>query len=85
MYNTSTHLVDLSVSHQLLHWVFAVEAVTSEYLNSIRGHLVGNVSGEGLGNGGVVGVPATLVHLPGSPLVRQPGQLHLHRHLSEEE
>lgn len=81
----TTHLVDLSVSHQLLHRVFAVEAVSSKHLNGIRGHLIGDVPGECLGDGGIVGVFAALVHLPGGALVRHPGQLHLHRHLSQEE
>lgn len=85
MHNIITHLVDLGISHQLLYRVFAVEAVASKYLNSVSCHLIGDVSSEGLGDGGVVGVSAALVHFPGGPLVRHPGQLHLHRHLSQEE
>ncbi|TNN88550.1 hypothetical protein EYF80_001333 [Liparis tanakae] len=49
----ATYLVDLGVSHQLLHRVVAVEAVASKYLNGIRSHLIGDVSGECFGDGGV--------------------------------
>lgn len=82
---TITHLVDLGIPHQLLYGVFAVEAVAAEYLNSVAGHLIGDVPGEGLGDRGIVGVSATLVYFPGGSLVGHPRQLHLHRHLSQEE
>ncbi|GMT32173.1 hypothetical protein PFISCL1PPCAC_23470, partial [Pristionchus fissidentatus] len=48
-------LVDLGVSHQLLHRVFAVEAVSSEDLDGVGGCLVGLVGSEALGNRGKVG------------------------------
>lgn len=80
-----THLVDLSIPHQLLHRVFAVEAVASEYLDGVSGHLIGDISCEGLGDGGVVRVSSPLIHFPGRPLVRHPRQLHLHCHLRQDE
>lgn len=65
VYSIITHLVDLGIPHQLLHRVFAIEPIASKYLNSVSGHLIGDVSSEGLGDGGIVGVSAALVHLPG--------------------
>ena len=41
-------LVNLGVSHQFLHRVVRVESVPTEYLHSISGGLVGNISGETL-------------------------------------
>lgn len=81
----NVYLVDLGVPHQLFYRIFAVEAVASKYLNGVGGHLIGDVSGEGLSDRGVVRVSATLVHFPGGPLVRHPCQFHLHRHLSQKE
>lgn len=80
-----THLIDFGIPHELLHRIFCVEAIAPKDLHSISGHLVGDVPGEGLGDGGVEGVAAAGIHLPGGSLVPQPGQLHLHGHLCQQE
>ena len=49
--NLSSSLVDLvnlGISHQFLHWVLGIEAVPTEYLYSVSGGLIGNISGETL-------------------------------------
>lgn len=46
-------------------------------------YAVGNVAGIGFGNGGVVGVLAALVHLPGSAQRNQTGRLNTHGHLRQ--
>lgn len=69
--------MDFGFPHQLLHGIFCVEAIVPKDLHSIGGHLVGN--------GGVEGVLVARIHLPGCPLVAQPGQLHLRGHLCQQE
>ena len=41
-------LVNLGISHQFLHRVLSVESVPTEYLHSVSGGLIGNISGETL-------------------------------------
>ena len=41
-------LVNLGISHQFLHWVLGIESVPTEYLYSVSGGLISNVSGETL-------------------------------------
>ena len=85
MTHTDTHLVDLGIPHKFLHGVVAVETVAAEDLDGVARHLVGDVPGVGLGDGGIVRVPITHVHLPGRALVGHAGQLHLQGHLGQEE
>ncbi len=55
------------------------------YLDTVGGALVGDVSGEALGDGGVVGVAAALVDLPGGALHAESRRLHVHRHVRQHE
>lgn len=82
---TLAHLVDLSIPHQLLHRVFTVETVASKHLDSVRCHLICDITSKGLCDRRVIRVSAALIHLPGRSLVCHPRQLNLHRHLSQEE
>ena len=55
------------------------------YLNSIRCTLVGNISSQSLGNGGVIRVASALVHFPGRFHPSQTGGLDTDGHISEQE
>ena len=57
------HLVDFGIAHQLLSGVVGVEAVAAKDLDAVGGGLVGDVTREALGNGGVEGVLLSHVSL----------------------
>jgi len=78
-------LEDLSVTHQFLHGIVAVEAVTAEDLNSIRCILISSVTSEKLCDRGEVSISVSSIDLPGRLVSHKSSELGSRSHLSEEE
>lgn len=66
-------------------WILRVEAVASEDLDGISGSLVGNLTGQSLGDRGQVSVALAAVNLPSGLQVAESGRLDADSHISQHE